>query len=162
MRNFEKEIMMKITLNRMGYDHQDVEALIIEPFGEIFNTKVDFKDYESASGQDLIKIELIATIALAGIVTTLASKLTSDLYDWSKNVLRKVLHNKNQFIDSQVIIVFSDVKFIIYTNEKEEILETVENIDRVTNLLAKKYIEDDEDNKFSIGVDFYDEFKGKL
>ena len=146
--NFE----MYVTLNRSGYNQEDQKMIGSEAIGSRSYPVVSFEDYPSASGQDLVNLHLVLYIAFTTATAVIVHRLASDLYDWSKCVLRKVLHKKQSFVDSRVVFEFENAKFTIYTSDKEALLQTIEKADLIIDHLSKAYLDND---KLHIGNEFY-------
>lgn len=136
-------LRMDITLNRMGYNYEDMQDLFEEPFSTLYPTRIGFRWYPSAVGHDLIDFKLVLNFVLTGAATVLIGKITSDLYDWAKESLKKVIHKKNWFSESRVTLVFKDMTVNIYTFEKDDILETISNIDVIIDHLNSKQISEE-------------------
>lgn len=144
MEEYEKYnyFRMDITLNKVGYDFDDMESLFEEPFYTSYHTKVGFEWYPSAVGHNLIDLQLIFNFILTGASTVIVSKVASDLYDWTKKTLSKVLTKKNDFNDSRIAFVFNDITIVISAHNKDDILKVVKNVDVIVEHLKTKIFDD--------------------
>jgi len=144
MEEYEKYnyFKMDITLNKMGYDFYDMESLFEEPFNTFYHTKIGFEWHPSAVGHDLIDIQFIFNFILTGASTVIVSKIASDLYEWAKKSLSKVLTKKNDFDDSRITLVFNDIAIVISTQSKDDILKVVKNVDVIVEHLKIKTFND--------------------
>ncbi|KUO77246.1 MAG: hypothetical protein APF77_01195 [Clostridia bacterium BRH_c25] len=162
MNEYEKYncLRLDITLLDRTYTYEDMKELMTEPFHSNYPTKVGFEWYPAAVGSDFISIGLVFNVALAGIATTLLSLITTDLYNWAKTSLKKVLHNRNSFEESRVNINFIDTNITIYTFSEDEIIKIVSNIDNIIGYIKENNFNDkDYDFFYSEIVDKCKEFK---
>jgi hypothetical protein len=141
-------LSLDITLNRMGYNDEDVKDLFSDPFYTLYRTKIGYEWHPSAVGWSQLSLELIVSGTLGGITAGILKQIGTDFYSWVKTSLNKVLNKKNNdFDNSSIKIRFDDKSIIIYLNSKEEIIESLEKIDKIiahlihTELHADKYIE---------------------
>lgn len=127
-------LSLEITLNINGYDYNDLKELMQEPFLSLYSTKVGYQWHPTIVGEDFIEICLIigATISSA-IVGSFLSEIGTDLYNWAKSSLRKVLKNKTSLNESRVYITFKDITITVYTDDKEDLIIALENFERVVN-----------------------------
>jgi hypothetical protein len=153
MEEYEKYnyFSMDITLNKVGYDFYDIESLFEEPFCMSYHTKIGFEWHPSAVGHSLIDLQLIFNFILTGASTVIVSKIASDLYDWTKKSLSKVLAKKNDFDDSRIAFVFKDFTIIVSAHNKDDILKVVKNVDVIVEHLKTKTF----DKKYT-HIDFED------
>ncbi len=139
-------LRLDITLNRGGYDYEDIQDLFEEPFSTLYPTRIGFEWHPAAVGSNFIEFKLIFDFALTGAATAVVGKVASDLYDWAKKSLSKVLNRKERFAESRVSLVFNNTTVNIYTNEREDIVETLEHVDSIIDFLKDKQIVEDHYN----------------
>lgn len=142
MKEYEKYglLDMDITLMKNGYDMEDMDNLFIDPFMTLYSTRIGFMWQPSAVGQDAITIELIFKFILTGAATTLVSKITADLYTWTKTALSKVFNKKNSFDESKIILKFDDITVTIYSNDKKELIDVMSHLNIIIPYLQEKGI----------------------
>lgn len=128
---------LDITLMKSSYDFNDMEMLFTEPFSTLYPTKIGFEWQPSVVGESAISIELICKFVLTGATTVLISKITSDIYEWTKKSLKKVLEKKKGFEESRIELVFEDIVVTFYINGKDEILTVMQNLDIVFGYIGK-------------------------
>ena len=132
-------LSLEITLNINGYDYNDLKELMQEPFLSLYSTKVGYQWHPTIVGEDFIEICLIigATIGSA-IAGGFLSEIGSDLYNWAKSSLRKVLKNKTNFEESRVHITFKDITITVYIDNKEDLIIAMESFERIVNKALKR------------------------
>jgi hypothetical protein len=136
-------LAMDITLMRTGYSYEDMNDLFSEPFNTEYSTKIGFQWYPSVVGLHMIDFNLAFKFILTGAATVLVSKITSDLYEWSKVALRKVLSPKTDFNESRINLSFKDINVKIYINSFEYIVTIMENMEKVFEYIEENRSEKD-------------------
>lgn len=105
-----------------------------EPFLSLYSTKVGYQWHPTVVGVAFIEICLkIGETISKAIIEGLLSEIGSDLYNWAKSSLRKVLKNKTNFDESRVCITFKDITITVYTNNKEDLIIAMESFERIVN-----------------------------
>jgi hypothetical protein len=130
---------MDITLNRNGYDPNEIYDLFEEPFSTLYPTRIGFEWQPAIAGFESITIELIFCLSLAAVTTTFVKNIATDLYKWTKNTLAKALNRKERLEESRVFLTFeNDITVIVYVNTKDELLTTLENIKEIITYVIEK------------------------
>jgi hypothetical protein len=120
-------IKVEINLNQIKYNQDDCKILE-NGFNQNYEVKTNLQHYPSAVGWDAIALLLVIHQALKPMTDTFLSQLGSDIYNWSKTKLIKVIDNKQDFDESRIYLEFTDINLKIYANNKEDYLFVLENI----------------------------------
>ena len=92
MNNSEKYqyLSVEITLHINGYDYQDLQDLMQEPFLTQYTTKIGFQWHPAVAGEHFIEILLkFGTTIGDAIKAGYLKGIGSDLYNWTKTKLKK-------------------------------------------------------------------------
>lgn len=136
-------LSLEITLNRMGYNQEDINDLFSDPFETLYSTKIGYQWYPSAVGWSQITIKLIITGTLGGITAGLLNQIGTDFYEWVKSSFTKVVNRKSpDFDESRIHIKFEDCSIDFYVNTKEELIEILERIDKIIESTRSERIGD--------------------
>lgn len=127
-------LSLEITLQDYGYDYQELQELMQEPFHTLYSTKVGYQWYPAAVGGNFIEICLRISATIGGAIAEgFLSEIGSDIYNWAKSSLRKVLKDKESFDESRLYITFEDITITVYTNSKEDIIAAMESFERIVD-----------------------------
>ncbi|MBM7562948.1 hypothetical protein [Fusibacter tunisiensis] len=139
MSTYEKYnlINMDVTLLYGRYSFEDLNSIMEEPFRSEYQTKVGFQWHPSVVGSDFISISIVFGALIGGIAGGVLSEIGTDLYNWTKNSLRKAIEKRSNFDESRISLSFKDKEILIYTNTKEEIILTLENVEKIVLKISK-------------------------
>lgn len=143
MKNYS-DLSLNITLNRIGYNEGDINDLFCDPFYTLYSTRIGYQWQSSAIGWSQLTIKLIIAGTLGGITAGFLNQIGSDIYEWVKTSLSKVLNRKNNDFDNSIIeLTFEDKNVIIYVDSKDDIIESLIKIEKIINYLKKSNLDEE-------------------
>lgn len=132
-------LSLEITLQDSGYDYDELKELMQEPFHTLYSTKIGYQWHPSVVGKHFIEICLVIGVTLgSAIAGGFLSEIGSDLYNWAKSSLKKVLKNKTSFEESRVYITFKDITITVYADNKEDLIIVMESFEKIVNIAIER------------------------
>lgn len=141
-------LSLDITLNKMGYNHEDLSDLFKDPFETLYSTRIGYQWHPSTVGWDSLMIVIVIGYAFKSVADSFLNQIGSDFATWSKEALSKVIKRKNDFDNSIIYINFKDKRISIYINNGDEIIETMMKLDKLIRYLQTS--EEYSDNEIDI------------
>ncbi len=128
---------LDITLNKLGYNYDDMNCLFHEPFVTSYKTKIGFQWQPGAVDIESINMLMLFKLPLSIAASAILAEISKDLYEWVKESFSKVISKKNSFAESKIILSFDNVTITIYVNNKDDLLYCLVNIEFILKQLAK-------------------------
>lgn len=146
----EEIVNFRVELNQINYTIEDCEFLKNNVISKKYYTDISLnKDlWPSAIGWSAVMITIFVFAVAQKITEGLLSEFSSDLYKWSKNKLRNVTFEKEDFDETKVNIKFNNCEINIYCPNKDSLYYALENIDEILEERVKEIVNDE--NKIDI------------
>jgi len=141
----EELVNFRVELNQINYTIEDCEFLKNDGISKKYYTDISLnKDHwPSVVGWSAVMIIIIVFSVAQKVTEGLLSEFSSDLYKWSKNKLRNVTSEKEDFDETKVNIKFNNCQINIYCHNKDSLYYALENIDEILEERVKDIVNDE-------------------